>query len=470
MSDARRKTRNSSPLAPGTAARNRSDTIVAIATAPGRSAVSIIRLSGRSASDIARRCVTPWPARPRELTRCRVREPMTDRHLDDGLVAEFPAPRSYTGETVVEIHSHGGSYVAVAIQAACVTAGARPALPGEFTERAVLNGKLDLISAEAIGELIDARTRATHRAAIQVLSGTLARQYAELRRDAIAVEALIAYDIDFPEEDHGPVARERVDTAAATVEAHLGSLLATTPAVVLGRDGALVVLAGPPNAGKSSLLNALVGESRVIVSDEPGTTRDAIEVLLDTDPWPIRLVDTAGLREDAGVVERLGIEVCERYLKGADVVVVCAETENGLATAAARVRTLTDAPIIEVHTKGDLRRRNGKPGPDAILEVSAINGWRLDALRERILDVIVSRVGRPDDLAPPVASARQRAALDIARNEMVLFRSAWRAGTLPAPVAATHLRAAVDALDHLIGVVDSNDVLDRVFSTFCVGK
>jgi tRNA modification GTPase len=351
-----------------------------------------------------------------------------------------------------------------------VTAGARPALPGEFTERAVLNGKLDLISAEAIGELIDARTRATHRAAIQVLSGTLARQYAELRRDAIAVEALIAYDIDFPEEDHGPVARERVDTAAATVEAHLGSLLATTPAVVLGRDGALVVLAGPPNAGKSSLLNALVGESRVIVSDEPGTTRDAIEVLLDTDPWPIRLVDTAGLREDAGVVERLGIEVCERYLKGADVVVVCAETENGLATAAARVRTLTDAPIIEVHTKGDLRRRNGKPGPDAILEVSAINGWRLDALRERILDVIVSRVGRPDDLAPPVASARQRAALDIARNEMVLFRSAWREGTLPAPVAATHLRAAVDALDHLIGVVDSNDVLDRVFSTFCVGK
>jgi len=470
MSDARRSPPSSGDSPPKPGRHNRADTIVAIATAPGRSALSVVRLSGRDAIAIARQCVTPWPTQPRMLARCEVHEPHTGRRLDDGLVVVFPAPRSYTGETVVEVHAHGGAYIPGAIQASLVSAGARPALPGEFTERAVLNGKMDLVSAEAIAELIDARTRAAHRAALHALSGTLARQYAELRREAIEVEALIAYDIDFPEEDHGPVARDRVDRAAAAVETRIAALLATTPAAVLGRDGATVVLAGPPNAGKSSLLNALVGESRVIVSDEPGTTRDAVEVLLDTDPWPLRLVDTAGLRDGAGVVERLGIEVSERYLQCADVVVVCAETECERVEATARVRALTDAHIIEVRTKCDLQNDSGQPAATTGLEVSVIDGSGLGDLRTRILDVVIERVGRPDDLAPPVASVRQRAALGTARHEMECFRTAWRAGELPAPVAATHLRTAVEALDHLIGAVGADDVLDRVFSAFCIGK
>lgn len=395
---------------------------------------------------------------------------MTGQQLDDALVVEFPAPASYTGETVVELHSHGGVSVPAAITSALIRAGARPALAGEFTERAVLNGKFDLVTAEAIGELIDARTRAMHRAAIQSLSGILAQQYSELRSDAIEVEALVAFDIDFPEEDHGPIRREQVDAAAANVEGRLDRLLATAPAAILGRDGALVVLAGPTNAGKSSLLNALVGEARVIVSDEPGTTRDAVEILLDTDPWPIRLVDTAGLRDNAGAVERLGIAVSERYLAGADIVVACAESLDELAASIASIRDLTTGTIVGVWTKSDLRLAERAPDSGAVLSVSTVTAHGLDALRDAILGAAAARAGHPDDQGPVVTSARQRAALATARNELTTFRAAWREGALPAPVAATHLRAAINALDHLIGAVDVDDVLARVFSTFCVGK
>ena len=454
---------------------DRSDTIVAIATPPGRSAVSVIRLSGASATQIAKRCVSVWPASPRTLIRCAVHAPDDpSRPIDDGMIVVFTAPRSYTGETVVEIHAHGGTYIPPAIQAALVAAGARPARAGEFTERATQNGKFNLVVAEAIGELIDARTRASHRAAMQGLSGMLSRQYEALRNDAIEAEALIAYDIDFPDEDHGPVASERIDAAATSLIYRITRLLATQPAVVLAREGAVVVLAGPPNAGKSSLLNALIGEARVIVSDEPGTTRDAVEVLLDADPWPIRLVDTAGLRDDAALVERLGIEVSERYLRGADTVVACAESAQALVAAMRRIMALTNAPIIGVLTKADIgtssSSRANSGAVDDWLTVSTVNGQGIRDLHDRIAVVVAERAGIPSELSPSVASARQRASLETAVREIELFRSAWNEGKLPAIVAATHLSAAVGALDHLIGAIDVSEVFSRVFATFCVGK
>ncbi len=470
MNDERPSHLNSSSPKGRASTRGRGDTIVAVATIVGRSAVAVVRLSGHDAGEIGRRCVRPWPTTARTMTRCAVHDPVTGQHLDDGLVVEFPAPASYTGETVVELHCHGGFSVPAAVESALIRAGARPALAGEFTERAVLNGKIDLVTAEAIGELIDARTRAMHRAAIQSLSGTLVRQYAELRSEVIAAEALLAFDIDFPEEDHGPIGREQVERAVVKVEARIATLLATAPAAILGRDGALVVLAGPTNAGKSSLLNAMVGEARVIVSDEPGTTRDAVEVLLDTDPWPIRLVDTAGLRGDAGVVERLGIAVSERYLGGADIVVVCAESPEEIARITTRVRALGDAAIVEVLTKNDLWTPATAGIHGAALSVSAVTGHGLSALRDTILAIVAAKVGRPDDQGPLVTSARQRAALETARDELAGFRLAWREGVLPTPVVATHLRATIHALDHLIGAVDPDEVLARVFSTFCVGK
>jgi tRNA modification GTPase len=464
MSDARHKARVS-----GTAVRG--DTIVAIGTAPGRSAISVVRLSGPGAEAIGRQVIAPWPTRPRHLTRCMVRDPRTGDAIDEGLVAVFPAPASYTGETVLEVHAHGGRYVPVAIEAAFAAAGARPALPGEFTERALLRGKLDLIQAEAIRELIDARTRAAHNAAVAALAGHLARQYANLRDAAIELEALLAFDIDFPEEDHGPLARERVTHAAEALRTRLRAAATGAPAQARARDGATVVLAGPPNAGKSSLLNALVGEMRAIVSDEPGTTRDAIEVFVDGDPWPLRYVDTAGLREAAGAVEQLGIAVSEQYLRAADVVVVCDERDgmSDAGTVRARILNLTRAEIILVRTKADLPRERGVTSGGDAIAVSSVTGDGIPELRRRVMAAVSARTGGTPR-ADAAITARQQAALEAAHAEVDAFVAAWREGALPTLVAATHVRAAVHALEDLVGVIEADDILARVFSTFCVGK
>lgn len=471
MSDARQWSRSSgtAPDSRAELARVRRDTIVAIATAPGRAAISVVRLSGVDAERIARSIVRPWAPTPRTLSRCRVFASSAPdaEELDDALVVHFPAPHSYTGETVVEVHAHGGAAVSQAIAAACLGAGARAALAGEFSERAVLNGKLDLVRAEAVAELIDARTRASHRQAIQGMSGARTRAFEDLRDAALSLEALVAFDIDFPEEDHGALARERVEEAAIALRDRLASLAGRHALTVAARDGATVVLAGPPNAGKSSLLNALVGEARVIVSDEPGTTRDAVEVLLDGDPWPIRLVDTAGLRADAGVVERLGIEVSERYLRRADVVLACGETVRDVQSIRRQLSQLTDGIVLPLLTKADQGAARSEPG---VIAVSAHSGQGLDALRTAMVRAVGERLGSADGDTLVTGSARQQAALLQAHHEISAFVRAWREGALPVPVVGTHLRAATVGLEQLIGVVDVDDVLARVFSTFCVGK
>jgi tRNA modification GTPase len=442
----------------------------------GRGAIAIVRVSGPDALRICRRIVRPfggWPVRAREAVRCRVHD-VDDpaRTIDDGLVTVFPGPHSYTGETLVELGVHGGTYVPEAVLAAVVHAGARSAQPGEFTERAVLNGKLDLLRAEAIGDLIDARSAATHRMALQQLSGGLSRRLASLRAAVIEIETLLAYDVDFPGEDDGALPRERVLAACDGAIASLDAMLATVPAAILGREGATVVLAGPPNAGKSSLFNALVGESRAIVSDTPGTTRDAVDVLLEHDPWPLRLVDTAGLRDDAEPVERLGIEVSVRWLAGAHVVVACGETVESLEGAVAAIRRLSPAPVVGALTKCDLARDREQvratTGP--VVLVSATNGTGMSALLDEVTKAVAAIVGTTDADTPMVTRARHRTALERAREELASFREAWSAGALPAPVAAVHAREASRALDELIGAVDVDDVLERVFSTFCVGK
>lgn len=451
----------------------RDDTIVALATRRGRAAVSVIRISGPDVAAIGRRVVSPWPGQARRLTRCTVRDPRSGDVIDRGLAVVFPAPASYTGEDVLEVHSHGGVYLSSAVELAFVAAGARPALPGEFTERALRLGKLDLIEVEAIGELINARTRAAHRAALSALSGALMQQYESLRAAALDIEALIAFDIDFPEEDQGPLPRERVLRAVGTLDERLRTAIEGAPAYARARDGAMVVFAGPPNAGKSSLLNVLIGEARAIVSDEPGTTRDAIEVFVDGDPWPLRYVDTAGLRDAASALERLGIDVSERYLRAADVVLVCHAwnmTEERQAVRD-RVGALSSGAIVEVVTKSDLRRGDD-PAPElptGCIAVSSVTGEGVDGLRKRIGEAVTAQSGGVPR-ADGAITARQQAGLERARQELEAFATTWREGVLPAPVAATHMRAAVHALEELIGAIDVDDVLSRVFSTFCVGK
>jgi tRNA modification GTPase len=405
--------------------------------------------------------------------RCDIHEPDNPRaRIDDGMAILYDGPHSFTGEPTVEISTHGGLAVPPAVLAALVAAGARLAEPGEFSERAVFNGKLDLVRAEAIADLIDARSRAAHKAALHQLSGALSLRLAALRDGILGLEALIAYDIDFPEEDSGAIPRDRVSAAADGVVEQLDVLLATVPAAILGRDGATVVLAGMPNAGKSSLLNALVGEARVLVSETPGTTRDAVEVVLDVDPWPLRLVDTAGIRDSDDATERMGIEVSERYLAKAHVVIACSDSLPALSATIAALRQRTAAPLVAALTKRDLvteRYENESDGVP-VIGVSAQTGEGLPELLAAVIAAARRAAPEPDAETPVIARARHRLALERARTELQAFGEAWRADSLPAPVAAVHVRAAATALDELIGVVDVDEVFGRVFATFCVGK
>ena len=446
------------------------DTVAAIATAHGRGAVALLRVSGPQALDVLRR-VAPGlgdePA-PRVQRLAALRHPETAELLDRGLVTYFPAPGSYTGEETVEITTHGGVLTPQLVLDALLAAGCRPAEPGEFTRRAYLNGKLDLLQAEAVLDLIDGRSRALHRAAIHQMERGLSRRVEELREAIIGAEALIVYSIDFPEEDEPPVPPARIRAAAEDVLARITRLLATAPEGELLREGALTVLAGRPNSGKSSLFNALLGTERAIVTEVPGTTRDALEATLTVDGYPFRLVDTAGLRETADRVEGIGIEVARRYLAAADLVLFCAEAGRPLEPdEAAFLDGVDPARTVLVRTKAD----DGEQGIGTAGEVlvSAPNGAGLEGLRQILLHRAFGGIlGEPGE-APLVTRERHARALRAACDEVQGFLDAQASG-IPMEYAATHLQAAASALEDLVGAVTVDDVLGRVFGDFCVGK
>jgi tRNA modification GTPase len=441
-------------------------TIAAVATAAGKGAIALIRVSGPGATTIGHRLVHPMPSTPREVQLSEIRS--TDGVLlDRGIVCLFKAPQSYTGEDVLEISVHGGLVVPDAVLSALLEAGARLALPGEFTRRALLNGKLDLLQAEAVADLIDARSTAAHRQGLQQLDGGLSRQIEHLRQQLLSLESLLAYDIDFPEEDDGPIPRDRIRASAQGLHDALEDMLATSTRGRLIHDGALVVLAGAPNVGKSSLFNAMLGQARAIVTDIPGTTRDAIEAMLDTPDVPLRLVDTAGLRDAGDPIELLGIETTRRYLREADIVLACVtpETMSQTTTTLAHHR---DTPTITVGMKGDLVPIGDEYSPDVI--VSAVTRAGLSELLERIGRVVASTKGVERSDRPSLTRARHRALVSGARDEVAAFIRAWDDDGLPAPVAATHIHAAISGLEEMIGAIHVEDILDVVFSSFCVGK
>ena len=453
-----------------------SETIVAEATMSGRGALAIVRLAGPRAHAIARAVLSNWPVRAREVALSTVRDDAGNA-LDESIVIRYDAPASFTGEDAVEIVTHGGLVVPTTVVAALIARGARRAQPGEFTRRALLNGKLDILQAEATGDLIAADSRAAQRVALRQLDGGLSRRVLALRDELIGLEALIAYDIDFPEEDDGPIAPARILAATDASIVALQNLLATARAGELVRDGAIVVLAGAPNVGKSSLFNALIGERRAIVTDIPGTTRDAIEAVIDTPTVPLRLVDTAGLRDTTDSVERLGVEVSASYLARAAVVLACVDDPETAATVAAALRN-TRAQVIAVRTKCDVQRPDdgelvlirSKMHARAIVPVSAETGEGIDELVSAI-EVAVAADATPSEAdAPLLTRERHRFAVSHALDEVRAFRVGWQNDELPAPVAAVHLREAVTTLEDLIGAVDVEDVLDEVFRRFCVGK
>lgn len=437
-----------------------SDAIAALATPPGRSAIAVVRLSGDGAFDVAAGVVPGFRVEPR-VAQLASFVAADGSPIDRGLYIVFPAPASYTGDDSVEFSCHGGLLVPLRLLEALHAAGARPAAPGEFTRRAVLNGRLDLLQAEAVGDLIDATAPAQARHALGQLEGNLSARIADLRTALVDLQALLGYEIDFPGEDDGPVAPERLAAARHDVARRIDALLATAPAGARLRDGALVVLAGRPNAGKSSLFNALLGSDRALVTEIAGTTRDAIEAHTSFLGWPVRLVDTAGLRETEDRIERMGVETSRRWLDAADLVLHCVDDDepDGAASGLPTERTL------RLRTKADLataRPRNAIP-------VSAVTGEGLDAVLRAAADQLFGARLALADLEPALTRARHREALARARTELEEARPHFEPGG-DAVLAAHHVRLATLALDELVGVVDIEDVLDRVFAAFCVGK
>jgi tRNA modification GTPase len=452
------------------------ETIAAIATPPGRGALAVVRVSGPDTVQVAERLglhgLTPRTARLR-----RLEHPESGHPVDRVLATLFPGPASYTGEDLLEVSSHGGHLIPQLVLDAVLAAGARPAEPGEFTRRAYLNGRIDLLQAEATADLIDAASPALANAALRQLERGLSHRIETLRERLIEVQALLAYDIDFPEEDEGPVDSARVDAAVAALRQELDSLLKLAPEGEMLREGALTVIAGRPNAGKSSLFNGLVGFERAIVTEHPGTTRDAIEAVIGVDGYPFRLVDTAGLHETAEAVEEIGIEVARSYLGRAELVLFC--VEDGRPLEPDETAFLDEWPsngrtTILVRTKADLHSdENTKPPAMADLSVpqvrlSAKEGEGISALRKSMLDAAWSTVrARPE--APLVTRRRHVRALESARRSIEEFCAACEA-KMPAEIAVTHLQDATLRLEELLGSISTEELLDRVFASFCVGK
>jgi tRNA modification GTPase len=423
-------------------------------------------MSGQLAFHVAERLVHPWPLEVRRSTLCKIVDENSGL-IDHCLVTVFSHPDSFTGEDTVEIATHGGYYIPMRLVQACIATGARLAEPGEFTRRAVLAGKLDITQAEAIGDLIDARSGAMHRTALGQLDGGLSQRIDTLRTKLLTLQSLIAYDIDFPEEDDGPISRSRIAGEAQNVVKAFDVMLATIPVGEMIREGAIVVIAGEPNVGKSSLFNGLLGQSRAIVTEVPGTTRDAIEGFVEGPVWPLRLVDTAGFRETEDTVERMGIEVSERYLRRAHVVLACGDSEGSVQRTLDAVMGKTSGSVLRVRTKSDLKTETER---DAGVEVSAATGNGLEKLLTVIDQELSNTVGSAIVEAPILMRTRHIHAIKQAREELLQFSTVWREEHLPAPVAAVHLQSATVALESLIGAVSTDDVLDRVFSSFCVGK
>ena len=438
------------------------DTIVALASAPGRSALAVLRLSGDGAFQVASRVIRDFVPEPVRTARLAEFGGPDNRAIDRGLYLTFTAPRSYTGQDQVELTCHGGLLVTSQLLAAAVAAGARQALPGEFTRRAVLNGKLDLLQAEAVGDLIDATATVQARTALRQLEGGLSRRLVALRERFVELLALLGYEVDFPDEDDGPISRDQLVGHLARVTEEVERLVATAPMGERLREGALVVFAGRPNAGKSSLFNALLGTDRALVTEIPGTTRDTIEAHSEVDGWPVRLADTAGIWDAPARLDQLGIAVSRRYLAAADLILLC--VESGAEVLDEERRILADRPSLLVRTKADVAPIAG-PG----VAVSIVTGQGIPALREAMVSRLFGEREQYADLEPLLTRERHRAALGRALEQ--LRDAAPHLEPEGDPVlAAHHVHAAVHAVDELVGTVGVEEVLERIFSRFCVGK
>ena len=438
------------------------DTIAAIATAAGAAGVGIVRVSGPGCRAIAA-AVLGRPPEPRHAHYLRFRDG-DGEVIDDGLLIHFPAPQSYTGEDVLELQGHGSPLLLARLLRRCLGLGARPARPGEFTERAFLEGRLDLAQAEAVADLISAGSEAAVRAARRSLDGEFSKRVHAVVEGLTALRVWVEAALDFPEEEvdflAAPELRRRLHDVAADLAA-LRSAAGRGQRLV---DGLHVVIAGAPNAGKSSLLNALAGEDRAIVTDIAGTTRDLLRERVRVDGIELTLVDTAGLREAPDVVEQEGIRRARAELERADLVLAVLDDQ----APAPALELPTGIPVLWLHNKADLsgaaahaeRRADGEH-----LWLSARTGEGLDALRHRLREA--AGLGEGSEGA---FSARARHVDALARADALLAQAAAQLHHGAGELAAEELRRAQDALGEITGTVDADALLGRIFGDFCIGK
>ncbi|MBI3549922.1 MAG: tRNA uridine-5-carboxymethylaminomethyl(34) synthesis GTPase MnmE [Elusimicrobia bacterium] len=448
------------------------DVIVAVSTPPGESALGVVRLSGSGCLGAASRFIRfkREPA-PRSAEFCEILS--RGETLDRALVTFFPGPNSYTGEDMLEVSAHGSPFILSEIMREAAAAGARPAEPGEFTERAFLNGRIDLAQAEAVCALIRSRTRAAHRVAMAQLDGKLSERIRALRDAVLGLLAALEAQLDHPDEEIPVLSREDMGGRLASLRADIDALLSTYPAGRVALEGARVAILGRPNVGKSSLLNALLGRDRAIVAETPGTTRDTLEEQADLAGLKAVLIDTAGLREDSGdSIERAGMERSRAALKACDVALVVLDRSRALGPDDARLLeevaaagALEGRPILCALNKSDLP---AAAAPDALgrpwpaVEVSATRGDGLDALARAVAE---AAGGAATEEGAVIATARHARALESARAAL-----AEAAGVAEPELAAVHLREALLAVGSIAGEAASDDVLRSIFSKFCIGK
>lgn len=454
------------------------DTIVAPATPPGMGAVAIVRISGPRAFEVLNAIFQPAGAgtlEPRKLRLGSVIDPAAGATIDRALAAAMPAPNSFTGEDVVEIHCHGGNYLVRRIVAIAAAAGARMAERGEFSRRAFLNGRIDLAEAEAIADLVEARGDAGLKQALAQLSGALSKRVEGLRAQVIAIAARLEAEIDFSDEDIRLPSRREL---AGEIERLLGAVALLHGTFARGRlmrQGVSATIAGPPNAGKSSVLNLLLGADRAIVTPIPGTTRDVIEETASIGPHSLVLRDTAGLRGGADPVEEIGIERARESAAAADLLIAVFDGSRALEPADAETLRLLDGRAgiailnkrdLPALTTADQLRARGAAMP--ILSLCAIDPADAPPLRAELERAIEALAGTPPE---PLAISRERHrdALERAADALKRARAAALA-PLPPEIVAVEVAAAAEALGQITGAVAAEDVLDAIFREFCIGK
>ena len=452
------------------------DPIAAIATAPGRGAVGILRISSRSDLQPLIAAICARDLRPREATYLPFLDAKGEA-IDQGLALLFPSPHSYTGEHVLELQAHGGPVVLQLLLARCLDAGRelrlRLALPGEFTQRAYLNGKLDLAQAEAVSDLIDASTEAAARSASRALAGALSSEVSELRDALIKLRMLVEATLDFPEEELDFLQQADALGQLARLQARVNGVLQRTRQGAILREGIKVVLAGQPNVGKSSLLNALAGAELAIVTPVPGTTRDKVSQTIQIEGVPLHISDTAGLRDTDDEVERIGVARSWDAINDADMLIFMHDLtrigqpdyQAGDSLIQFRLAGIAPQRILQVYNKADAA--SSGPLPEGALSLSAKSGLGLNELRRRLLEQ-VGWQSTPEGLY--IARERHVQALQRTREHLLLAMAV--AGQTPPALdlLAEELRLAHDALGEITGQFSADDLLGEIFSKFCIGK